>query len=73
MLDVGKGHKENSVFPVQLTTIRMGNHNRLMLKLLKVMTTHTTGVIHLLARGTGWKLAISDNDDISSQTYVVLQ
>ena len=32
---------ENSVFRVQLTTSRIGNHTRLMANLLKVMTTHT--------------------------------
>ena len=30
----------NSVFPVQLTTGRIGNHTRLMPSLLKVITTH---------------------------------
>ena len=29
------------IFPVQLTTSRIGNHTRLMPSLLKVMTTHT--------------------------------
>jgi len=38
--------KENPVFPVQLTTNRIGNHTQLMPSLLKVMTTHTT-VIYL--------------------------
>ena len=33
--------RENSVFPVQLTTSKIGNHTRLMPNLLKVMTTHT--------------------------------
>ena len=35
------GDRENSVFSVQLTTRRIGNHTRLMPSLLKVMTTHT--------------------------------
>ena len=39
------GDRENSIFPVQLTTSRIGNHTWLMSSLLKVMTTHIC--IHL--------------------------
>ena len=36
------GDREISVFPVQLTTSRIGNHIRLIHTLLYVMTIHTT-------------------------------
>ena len=35
------GDKEISIFPIQLTTNRIGNLTRLILLLLYVMTTHT--------------------------------
>ena len=35
------GQREKFIFPVQLTTSRIGNHTRLMPNLLCVMTIHT--------------------------------
>ena len=40
-LSCANGDKENPVFPVHLTTSRIGNHTRLMPSLLKVVITHT--------------------------------
>ena len=40
-LSGANGDREIPVFPVELTTSRIGNHTRLMPSLLKVMTTHT--------------------------------
>ena len=40
-LSGANGDRENSVFPVQLTTSRIGNHTWLRPSLLKVMTTYT--------------------------------
>ena len=39
-LSGANGDREYSIFPVQLTTSKIGNHARLMTSLLKVMTTH---------------------------------
>ena len=36
-----RGHRENIIFSVQLTTSRIGNHSQLIHTLLKVLTIHT--------------------------------
>ena len=52
-LSGANGDRGNSVFPVQLTTNRIGNHNtRLMPSLLKVMTTHTPTLLRCLIATT---------------------
>ena len=47
-LSGANGDRVNFVFPVQLTTSRIGNHTRLMPSLLKVMTTHTYTLLILI-------------------------
>ena len=42
------GDREMSIFPVQLTTSRIGNLTRLIHSLLYVMTIHTYYIIHAL-------------------------
>ena len=47
-LSGANGDRENSIFLVQLTTSRIGNHTRLIPNLLKVTTTHTHHIISAL-------------------------
>ena len=50
------GDSENSVFPFQLTTSRIGNYIRLMPSLLEVMTTHVHTHTHTHTH-TSWSFS----------------
>ena len=47
------GDREIFIFPVRLTTSRIGNLTRLIQTLLNLMTMHTYGIAGFASRGAG--------------------